>query len=232
MENSGDKFHSHLIPNCHRTASQEAKLQSCPFARESKPSSDDILIQSSSSPDEPPEQPTGIEMVSLPDSFDEYQTPPEQPCSQNSSNDGHVAASKPAPFDENRVVDLANESDNLDTEPIDVDEQVDAVEAVDNTEVISSPELSAHQVFDKMPQREQELGKRKLPVLMRKRKESSKYLKHGVFKDVLNRVLKMVEITGGGGGGGEDDCDFVETAKKRGLSLPRPRWWPTEGFED
>ncbi|KAI3820262.1 hypothetical protein L1987_07806 [Smallanthus sonchifolius] len=231
MENSGDKFASLLIPNCQRTASQEEKLQSCPFARESKVLPDDIQL--SSSTEEASEQATGIEMVSLPDSFDEYQTPPEQPSySQNSSNDGHV-----------RIVDLANDSDNLDTEKIDVGDRVDEIDAAKSviealeTEVISSPEEDAHQVFVEMPQREQETSnreKRKLPFLMKTQRQNNSYSKHEWFKVSLNRVLKMARSKGGGGGGVDDDVDidFLETATMRGLTLPHPRWWPTEGFND
>ncbi|KAI3685979.1 hypothetical protein L1987_79648 [Smallanthus sonchifolius] len=216
MENSGDKFASLLIPNCQRTASQEEKLQSCPFARESKVIPDDI--QSSSSTEEAPEEVTGIEMVSLPDSFDEYQTPPEQPSySQNSSNDGHVT-----------IVDLANESGNLDTEKIDIDDPVDEIDAAKSviealeTEVISSPEEDAHQVFVEMPQREKETSnrrKRKLLLLMKTQRQNNSYSKHEGFKVPVNRVLKMARSTGyGGGGGGDDvDIDFLETATKRGL---------------
>ncbi|KAK9080825.1 hypothetical protein SSX86_000583 [Deinandra increscens subsp. villosa] len=224
MVNSGDKFASLLIPNCHRTASQEEKLHSSLFAREG-----DL---SSSSPDDSSEQVTGIELVSLPDSSDEYQTPPEeQPFySQNSSNDGHVAAAKTADFageiQGKRIVDLANESDDLDTEPMDV-EAPDSVTEVVETEIISSPEQqSAHQVFVEMHVREKE--------------QNIKGFKREGFSNVLNRVLKMAGEAkssrggggGGGGEGGEVEVDFLETAKMRGLTFPRPRWWPAEGFKD
>ncbi|KAL7595309.1 hypothetical protein Lser_V15G29592 [Lactuca serriola] len=52
-------------------------------------------MQSSSSSEEASEQATGIIMVSVPESSDDYQTPPEhQFSSQNSSNDGQVPAAK------------------------------------------------------------------------------------------------------------------------------------------
>ncbi|KAL8199463.1 hypothetical protein R6Q57_013031 [Mikania cordata] len=206
MENPGDKFASFIIPNCQRTSSQEEKLLCCPFTRESKASSDDI--QSSSSP----EQATGIEMLSLPDSFDEYQTPPDHhSCSQNSNNEGQ------------RIVDLTNESDVLDTEQMDMDETEAAksVNEAHQTEVICSPEEHTHQVFVEMLQREQ--------------KQNSNCSKNEAFKNIMNHVLKMVAEAKSRSGGGEDDerdVDFLETAKMRGLILPRPRWWPAEGFKD
>lgn len=30
----------------------------------------------------------------------------------------------------------------------------------------------------------------------------------------------------------EEDVDFLETAKRRGMTLPRPRWWPPEDYDD
>ncbi|KAL7100242.1 hypothetical protein ACP275_09G135300 [Erythranthe tilingii] len=44
-------------------------------------------------------------------------------------------------------------------------------------------------------------------------------------------ILKVAVCGGedGGGAAGEDDVDLLETAKRRGLTFPRPRWWPPEG---
>ncbi|KAK1406738.1 hypothetical protein QVD17_38346 [Tagetes erecta] len=229
MEYSGDKFASLIIPNCHRTSSQDEKLQSCPFSRQSKASSDNI--QSSSSPDDSSEQVTGIEMLTLPDSFDEYETPPEQDYSHNSINDRGIID-----FDrlDDEIVDLGKETDDFDTEKIDVDDGVDEIETeAFETEVISSIEEDAHQVFDEMSERELEdsnLGKRKLPVVMKMQMQKSKCWKHEGFKDALNRVLKMVCKEDDNDDGA--DINFVESAKMRGLIFPCPRWWPVEGFKD
>uniref|UniRef100_A0A5B7B7M1 Uncharacterized protein n=1 Tax=Davidia involucrata TaxID=16924 RepID=A0A5B7B7M1_DAVIN len=52
--------------------------------------------------------------------------------------------------------------------------------------------------------------------------------KHKLLKDLLD-ALKMVakELDDG-----SEDVDFLETAKRRGMTFPRPRWWPPEGFDD
>ncbi|KAA8522169.1 hypothetical protein F0562_012842 [Nyssa sinensis] len=52
--------------------------------------------------------------------------------------------------------------------------------------------------------------------------------KHQLLKDLLD-ALKMVaaELDDG-----SEDVDFLETAKRRGMTFPRPRWWPPEGFDD
>ncbi|CAI9759474.1 unnamed protein product [Fraxinus pennsylvanica] len=31
---------------------------------------------------------------------------------------------------------------------------------------------------------------------------------------------------------GVEEVDFLKTAKRRGLTFPKPRWWPPEGFEE
>ncbi|KAK9053217.1 hypothetical protein SSX86_029849 [Deinandra increscens subsp. villosa] len=222
MENSGDKFSSLIIPNCHHTASQEEKLQSCPFTRESPKD-----IQSSSSPAESPEQATGIEIVSLPDSFEEYQ--PSYP--HNSTNDAHVAAAtktaafSPMKVDDNdgeqerhRTVDLANDSDNLYTDPA--------------KSVTENVETGAHQVFVEMPQQVTDKRKRQLPVSVKTQKQTIESSKREAFASLVDRVLKMVGEGKPRGGGDDVEVDFLETAKMRGLTLPRPRWWPAEGFKD
>ncbi|KAJ0579093.1 hypothetical protein HanRHA438_Chr05g0246571 [Helianthus annuus] len=199
MANSGegDKFRSPIIPNCCRTASQEANLQSCPFATRSKVSLNDNQPSSSTA--------TGI---TLPESSDEYHTPPEHhSSSQNSTNDAH-----PPPPNTSAV----------DQDPIPVENG--GVE----TELTST-----HQVFDKMPQREQQTSnreKRRLPVSMKIQKQNSICCKRETFTSSLNRVLKMVQNRGGGDE--DDNVDFVETAKMRGLTFPGPRWWPPQGFKD
>lgn len=290
MEKAGDvdQFASLIIPNCQPTASQEKKLQACPFARESEVFSGGLQL--SSSPDEASEQTTGIIMVSLPESSDDYQTPPEQQFySQNSSNDGQLPATKTAAVNremENggvgaeetmvadddcerqgeRVINLSNESDNLgfseksprvhledndtlmvddsDTHPVDEIDAENSVTKARETELVSSLKESAHEVFVEMPQREQEAtrspsivnstsnrGKRRLPLSVNGRDqnngEKGDYSKHEAIRNALDRALKMLV------GEPKDDChediDFLKTAKRRGMTFPRPRWWPPEG---
>ncbi|EYU21303.1 hypothetical protein MIMGU_mgv1a012741mg [Erythranthe guttata] len=48
------------------------------------------------------------------------------------------------------------------------------------------------------------------------------------FVDILKVAVGGGE-DGGGGAAGEEDVDLLETAKRRGLTFPRPRWWPPEG---
>ncbi|KAL6968712.1 hypothetical protein U1Q18_034506 [Sarracenia purpurea var. burkii] len=53
--------------------------------------------------------------------------------------------------------------------------------------------------------------------------------KNQLLKDLL-AALKMVagELDDGPG----EDVDFLETAKKKGMTFPRPRWWPPEDNDD
>ncbi|MDV3196923.1 MAG: hypothetical protein Q8871_02790 [Pigeon pea little leaf phytoplasma] len=152
-------------------------------------------------------------MLSVPDSSDEYQTPPDHhSCSQNSNNEFK------------RIVDLAYKSDDLDTEQIDVDDETEAAKSMNetqDTEVICSPVETTHQVFEEMHQKEQ--------------MKNSDCCKNEAFKDILKHALKMAEEAKSLSGGYEDDdenVDFMKTSKKRGLILPRPRWWPAEGLKD
>ncbi|KAD6453158.1 hypothetical protein E3N88_07863 [Mikania micrantha] len=70
-------------------ASVEEKLRSHPFAKVSKTFSDDIPV--SSSPAEFLEHDTGIVMLTLPESSDEYHTPPDHLCrSETSSIEGQI----------------------------------------------------------------------------------------------------------------------------------------------
>ena len=52
-----------------------------------------------------------------------------------------------------------------------------------------------------------------------------------------NRILKglldaLKWVAGEMGEGPEVDFDFLETAKSCGMTFPRPRWWPPEGYDD
>ncbi|KAK1406739.1 hypothetical protein QVD17_38347 [Tagetes erecta] len=289
MANSGDgdKFGPLIIPNCRRTTSQEEKLQACPFARQSKPSSDNI--QSSSSADESPEQATGIEILTLPESSDEYHTPPEHhSCSQNSSNEGQIPPTMITDFDRNvedpipvddagehvgrgfveKSGDVVEDNNTCTSAHQVFDEmpQTSAHQVFDEMPRTSAhqvfdempqtsahqvfdemPQTSAHQVFDEMPQtsarqvfdeiprREQEnvsREKRKLPFSMKTQKKKSNCSKHEAFMNSMNRVLKMVgeRKTQKDNDGDEMSIDLLESAKMRGLSFPRPRWWPADGL--
>ncbi|KAI3685980.1 hypothetical protein L1987_79649 [Smallanthus sonchifolius] len=233
MANSGDgdKFGSLIIPNSHRTASQEEKLQSCPFARELKAFPDNIQAS---------EQDTGIAIFTLPESSDEYHTPPEhQSCSQNSSNDGQVPPTKISALDQDIESGRVGDED-----PIPVDEDLgfpeksprvledNSTHPIDKNDTDQMDVDGTHQVFDEMPHRKQE--KRKLPFTMKTRNQNSKCSKHEAFTSSLNKVLKMVG-EGRSRGGDEDadvDIDFLEAAKMRGLTFPCPRWWRGKGFKD
>ncbi|GJR87678.1 hypothetical protein Tco_0211689 [Tanacetum coccineum] len=71
-------------------------------------------------------------------------------------------------------------------------------------------------------------GKHKLPVLLDKKvtenRREGECSRHDVFKETINRVLKMLVAQGKGKGCGGKGVDFLETAKKKGMTFPRPRW--------
>ncbi|KAL3817973.1 hypothetical protein ACJIZ3_003878 [Penstemon smallii] len=49
-------------------------------------------------------------------------------------------------------------------------------------------------------------------------------------KSGLLELLDVLKLVAGNTGGDDcEDVDFLETAKKRGMTFPRPRWWPPEG---
>lgn len=288
MENAGEADHiaALIIPS---TGSQEEELQSCHFTRESEVFSGDMQL--SSSPDEASEQATGIVMVSMPESSDDYQTPPEHHLSsQNSSNDGQVTAvvdletgsggvgnSETMVMDDSceRMIDLTTDSDNLeflenrhrvrvsvrvleveDNNTVMVDENNTNTEEIETqyavgeinaescvAEALKTLKETVPKVFVEMPVREQETerktslnldckGKRQLPFSM-KGKEKNNIEKHeDVFTDILNRAWKiLVGQQGKCGAEADGDDDLLETAMRRGLTLPRPRWWPPEEEE-
>ncbi|GJV95237.1 hypothetical protein Tco_1546814 [Tanacetum coccineum] len=205
-----DKFDPLIKPHCKPTPFQVLLLQSFPF------STPESQQQQSSSSSEEEEQPTGITMVSL---SDDYQTPPqEQPhsVSQNSTQN---------------VVDLNNDTEEI-------PDELDAHHVLDEM-----PEKDTHQVFDEMPEREQndvavlDRGKRKLPVSLLDNKVTEnnstegECYKHDVFKVTINRVLKMLVAEGTGKGDDGKGVDFFETAKKKGMTFPRPRWRSAETWK-
>ncbi|CAI9095629.1 OLC1v1031618C1 [Oldenlandia corymbosa var. corymbosa] len=103
MEGGEEDPYGSLVNFCRPTSSQELKLESCPFARESEVFPDAVdSLGSPFSPGTTQSSPPGIVMVSLPDSEDEewltdenpplenedFQTPPEdQLLSQSSSQE-------------------------------------------------------------------------------------------------------------------------------------------------
>ncbi|KAD6453149.1 hypothetical protein E3N88_07854 [Mikania micrantha] len=138
-------------------------------------------------------------MFTLPESSDEYHTPPDhQSCSETSNIEGQI----PPPT--NTSAFDAGDGDLL---PVDDDEQ----EAGNK-------------------------DKRKLPFSMNTQKPAISSSQNEPFVNILNRVLMMAQEKQRSRGGGEedheDDIDFLETAMRRGLTLPRPRWWPPEWFKD
>ncbi|KAL3843371.1 hypothetical protein ACJIZ3_000774 [Penstemon smallii] len=49
-------------------------------------------------------------------------------------------------------------------------------------------------------------------------------------KSGLLQLLNALKLVAGNTGGDDcEDVDFLETAKKRGMTFLRPRWWPPEG---
>ncbi|KAG8374640.1 hypothetical protein BUALT_Bualt10G0017000 [Buddleja alternifolia] len=94
-EEEEDRFAS-IIELCKPTASQEAKFCNCPLVRESENFADTNPDAFSSSPDPTPSEPTGIVMVSLPDSVKSvhqqvdddavFHTPPEHHLHSNLSS--------------------------------------------------------------------------------------------------------------------------------------------------
>ncbi|KAD6453181.1 hypothetical protein E3N88_07886 [Mikania micrantha] len=168
-------------PKRHMHAFAEEKLQSHPFAEESRTFSDDI--PASSYPVESLEQDTGIVMFTLPESSDEYHTPPyHQSCSETSSIEGQI----PPPT--NTSAFDAGDGDLL---PVDDDGESH------EQRVVNLPNPSDNLGFSE-----------KGPRSKRSRGGGEEEEDH------------------------EDDIDFLETAMRRGLTLPRPRWWPAEGFKD
>uniref|UniRef100_A0A3Q7JYU0 Uncharacterized protein n=1 Tax=Solanum lycopersicum TaxID=4081 RepID=A0A3Q7JYU0_SOLLC len=87
-------------------------------------------------------------------------------------------------------------------------------------------------------------GKRKLPLWVKGgsleevgRRETTK----GTFEDLVEGFSMIFgDVSGDDSNdkiGGDDSndkigADFLETAMRRGLTFPRPRWWPPEGFTD
>ncbi|CAA2973878.1 Hypothetical predicted protein [Olea europaea subsp. europaea] len=56
--------------------------------------------------------------------------------------------------------------------------------------------------------------------------------KNGLFMDLLE-VLKMAKaVVGDADSKCKEDVDFLEMATRRGLSFPKPRWWPLNGFQE
>lgn len=51
----------------------------------------------------------------------------------------------------------------------------------------------------------------------------------GSFKDLVDAFSMVI---GDVSADDQNAADFLETAKRRGLSFPQPRWWPPEGFAD
>ncbi|GMP95653.1 hypothetical protein CsSME_00044616 [Camellia sinensis var. sinensis] len=131
-----------------------------------------------------------------------------------------------------------------------------STEVVDSeVEGIGEVLLGADKVTDELPLRETEVGedllnkgdevvvgvggRRELPPSITGQGKNAGEMagpgnlaaKNQIFKDILD-ALKRVAGEVGGGGTEEEDVDFLETAKRRRVSFPRPRWWPPEGYED
>lgn len=79
-------------------------------------------------------------------------------------------------------------------------------------------------------------GRRELPLWMRKEGEKNgkvedvgrKAMKKGQFKDIIEVTMEAF----GEKDGENKDADFLETAKRRDMLFPRPRWWSPELFVD
>lgn len=48
----------------------------------------------------------------------------------------------------------------------------------------------------------------------------------------LLKFLDVLKVVVGDIDGGTEDVDFLETAKRRGLTFPKARWWPSEGDDE
>ncbi|KAL2525214.1 Microtubule-associated protein 70-3 [Abeliophyllum distichum] len=80
-------------------------------------------------------------------------------------------------------------------------------------------------------------GKRELPPSIKGKENNARgeevvgnaRTKNGLLMDLLE-VLKVKKVVGVGDC--NEDVDFLETAKRQGLTFPKPRWWPPEGFEE
>nr|GEU87933.1 RNA-directed DNA polymerase, eukaryota, reverse transcriptase zinc-binding domain protein [Tanacetum cinerariifolium] len=73
------------------------------------------------------------------------------------------------------------------------------------------------------------INKRKFPVSMDKKvtknsRREGECSRHDVFKENINHVLKMLVAQGQQKGRGGKGVDFLETSKKKGMTIPRPRW--------
>ncbi|KAL2510865.1 Uncharacterized protein Adt_16465 [Abeliophyllum distichum] len=109
-EEKKDKFAS-LMKLCKPTASQESKLQNCPMACESEILADSNADPVSSSSAPTSSEPTGIVMVSLPDSSSsidqstghddelEFHTPPEQRFSSSEDQPVDCVVGEPTTID-------------------------------------------------------------------------------------------------------------------------------------
>ncbi|KAL4585907.1 hypothetical protein LXL04_010534 [Taraxacum kok-saghyz] len=236
--------YSLILPNCQPSDSQEEKLQSCHMPRKSEDGT-----QSSSSTDES-EQATGILMVTMTESSDDYQTPPEH-NQETEIVEGETTAMVDDTYERmaKRMVDITKDADNLEfLENNDTalkDDNNNDTPVVDMEVEYTVEKTIAHKVFVEMPVREQEVtkevnktgdvypkGKRRLPGSLYGNDGIEKEKKHGncVFVDTMSRALKILK---GEEKSDDGDYDFLETAKRRGLTFPRPRWWPPEaGFED
>nr|GEV29813.1 RNA-directed DNA polymerase, eukaryota [Tanacetum cinerariifolium] len=73
------------------------------------------------------------------------------------------------------------------------------------------------------------LRKHKFPLSMDKKvtknsRREGECSRHDVFKETINHVLKMLVAQGKQKGRGGKGVDFLETTKKKGMTIPRPRW--------
>ncbi|TMW89547.1 hypothetical protein EJD97_017034 [Solanum chilense] len=83
-------------------------------------------------------------------------------------------------------------------------------------------------------------GRRELPSSMRGGAETVRSSEEvgrsettkGRFKDLVEAFSMIVGDVSGDDSNDKNGADFLETAMRRGLSFPRPRWWPPEGFDD
>ncbi|KAD6453186.1 hypothetical protein E3N88_07891 [Mikania micrantha] len=142
----------------------------------------------------------------MPESSDEYHTPPDHhSCSETSINEGQIPPpTNTSAFDagDGGLLPADDDGESHEQRVVDLPNPSDKIGFSEKNPRVLEDE-NTHQVFVEMPQREQEAGN--------KEKQSKS-----------NR------------GGGEeeedheDDIDFLDTAMRRGLTLPRPRWWPAE----
>lgn len=73
-------------------------------------------------------------------------------------------------------------------------------------------------------------GRRELPFSLCAQENTVEGESSVAKKRILKDLLDGLKLVIGEVGDGAEGVDFLETAKRRGLTFPRPRWWQPKGF--